>query len=87
MFATSIPDTPLDEKQLTAALVSIKGYLRNHEAYLLYRLARTLPPAADCAEIGSWMGRSSVAIALGLGQSGATLHTIDDHRGITGYEG
>jgi hypothetical protein len=75
----------LTEQELVTALAPIAGFLRNHEAYLLYRIARLLPANAVGAEIGSWMGRSSVAIALGL-QPGALLHTIDDHRGITGHE-
>jgi predicted O-methyltransferase YrrM len=81
------PAIPLTEKELSDRLAPISGFLRDHEAYLLYRIARSLSASSSAAEIGSWMGRSSVAIALGLSAPGAILHTIDDHRGITGHEG
>lgn len=77
----------LTEAELAQKLAPVSGFLRTHEAYLLHRLARFLPENAICAEIGSWMGRSSVAIALALIPGKGILHTIDDHRGITGHEG
>ncbi len=71
------------EQQLEAA--SGGGLIRGGEAKLLYTLARNLPQGAIAAEIGSWMGKSSTAIALGLREVGGRLHTIDDHRGIEGH--
>lgn len=72
------------EKQLKAA--SDLGLVRDGEAKLLYDIARELPKGALVAEIGSWMGKSATAIALGLREVGGTLHTIDDHRGIPGTD-
>jgi predicted O-methyltransferase YrrM len=75
------------KEELAQSLEGIHGFLRKEEAFLLYRLAGTLPIGAVAAEIGSWLGRSSVAIAFALQDRDGTLHTIDDHRGITGHEG
>lgn len=75
------------KEELATKLEAIDGFLRREEAYLLYRIALTLPGEAVAAEIGSWMGRSSTAIAFALQERGGLLHTIDDHRGITGHEG
>ncbi len=70
------------EKHLKAA--SDLGLVRDGEARLLYDIARGLPSGAVAAEIGSWMGKSATAIALGLKAVNGTLHTIDDHRGVAG---
>jgi len=70
------------EKQLKAA--SNLGLVRDGEAKLLYDIARSLPQGAIAAEIGSWMGKSATAIALGLQEVKGKLHTIDDHRGVAG---
>ncbi|MGV3772336.1 MAG: class I SAM-dependent methyltransferase [Verrucomicrobiales bacterium] len=75
------------ESDLIQRLSKVEGFLRPAEAFLLHTLAGKLPNEAVAAEVGSWMGRSSVAIALPLVEKKGKLHTIDDHRGITGAEG
>ncbi len=70
------------EKHLKAA--SDLGLVRDGEARLLYDIACELPEGAVAVEIGSWMGKSATAIALGLRGVKGRLHTIDDHRGVAG---
>lgn len=75
------------EQELATKLSMVEGFLRPHEAFLLHKLSANLPAKAVAAEIGSWMGRSSIAIALSLLEKGGTMHTIDDHSGITTAKG
>jgi len=58
---------------------SVEGWLSDREAIALYRLARAIPRRdAVVVELGSWVGKSSVVLALGLrGKSGATLYCVD----------
>ena len=58
--------------------------VRLGEAALLYKLGSSVPTNGVAVEIGSWMGKSSIAISFGLRQAGGVLHTIDDHRGLPG---
>ena len=54
---------------------SIDGFLTSAEGALLFRLANRLPASAVVVEIGSWKGKSTWCMALGL-RSGR-LHAID----------
>ncbi len=60
----------------------IYGGVSDREAWLLHELARLVPPGGTVVEIGSWLGRSSIALAMGLRANAVRLHTVDDHRGI-----
>ncbi|MCO6400921.1 MAG: class I SAM-dependent methyltransferase [Verrucomicrobia bacterium] len=59
--------------------IPIDGWLAHGEAITLYETACSLPgPAPIAAEIGSWMGKSSIVIAKGLqDRGGGTLYCID----------
>lgn len=45
---------------------SIDGFLSTYEAVTLYRLASELPANSTIVEIGSWKGKSTYCLALGL---------------------
>lgn len=62
---------------------TIPGWLTEGEAMRLYDLARAIRrPGAVVVEVGSWLGRSSVVIAKGLGTSrGARLYCVDPWNG------
>lgn len=59
--------------------IPINGWLAHGEAITLYETARSLTGSAPiAAEIGSWMGKSSIVIARGLqDRGGGTLYCID----------
>lgn len=57
----------------------IHGWLRRSEAEVLYELAKQCLPHEHIVEIGSYWGRSTVALALGAHLSQATIHAIDPH--------
>lgn len=59
--------------------IPIDGWLAHGEAITLYETARALPgPRPVVAEIGSWMGKSSMVIARGLkDRGGGVLYCID----------
>jgi len=62
---------------------SIEGWLSDHEAQWLYQMARQLCGRAEVVEIGSWKGKSTVALACGIQDAGARrkVTAIDPHRG------
>ena len=72
----------LDEAAVWTSRLA-KGHFNQHESRLLYRTARDLQGAGDIAEIGSWMGRTSIILALAVRDSGAArrIHAIDPHSG------
>jgi predicted O-methyltransferase YrrM len=70
--------------ELSSAISGIDGWLRLDEAWMLYEYARSLPRrrAVTVVEIGSWKGRSTVALALGVRAGGSGLvFAVDPHAG------
>lgn len=63
---------------------SLPGMLPKDEVRFLYRVAATAPGPGDVAEVGSWMGKSTVTIARALIDAGRTdcrVWAIDHHVG------
>lgn len=56
-----------------AQLDSITGFLLPNEAALLYQLAADVPKCGTIVEVGSYQGKSTVALALGV----KTKHYFD----------
>jgi methyltransferase family protein/glycosyl transferase family 2 len=86
------PDLSVDEALLAATLERIRGvdgWLRDEEARLLmataWRAATTVR-AASIVEIGSYCGKSTVALASIVKASGGggCVHAIDPHEGAVG---
>jgi len=62
--------------------MEIQGWMTEGELTFLHRLACSMPPGANVVEVGSWKGRSTVAICEGLaGISDARLSAVDTFRG------
>jgi predicted O-methyltransferase YrrM len=68
-----------------AALEGVEGWLAAREALALHRAARDFPVDGPVrvVEIGSWKGRSTIALATGVAarRAGGVVHAIDPHRG------
>jgi predicted O-methyltransferase YrrM len=65
---------------------SLPGFLPKADVRLLYRMASTEPGPGDIAEVGSWMGKSTVAMARALQDhrvSNCRIYAIDPHAGST----
>jgi predicted O-methyltransferase YrrM len=62
----------------------IDGWLSDQEALGLYQAARSLRHGATIVEIGSWQGKSTYCLAMGL-RSG-TLHAIDPFNADSGED-
>ena len=63
---------------------SLPGFLPKDDVRLLYRTAAEAQGPGDIAEIGSWMGKSTVAIARSLVDhkvAGCRIFAIDPHAG------
>jgi predicted O-methyltransferase YrrM len=57
---------------------AVAGWCSPEEADALYEAACALPPDAVVVEVGTWVGRSAIALALGCRDGGAWLTTIDN---------
>jgi len=77
------PTSVLDERRppppLGEALAGVEGWLTLDQAERLHAQAAALPSGAVLVEIGSFRGRSTIALALGAPD--ATVIAIDPHGG------
>jgi predicted O-methyltransferase YrrM len=62
----------------------LEGYLSAPKVRLLYRVVSEISGSGQLAEIGSWKGKSTVALALAAKRAGRgeTVYAIDHHRGV-----
>lgn len=61
---------------------SIDGWLTDKEAYLLFLLAKNIAVDGEVVEIGSYKGKSTIALANGLKERGkGVVWAIDPHLG------
>ena len=73
----ALPASP----DLAAALDGVEGWLGLREAAALYAAAAAAGPSACAVEVGSYKGRSTIALALGVRDGpGGAVHAIDPHR-------
>lgn len=65
-------------------LASVDGWLSLREAMVLYELARCVPASGEIVEIGSYKGRSTIALAYGAkyGNQKGYVWAIDPHEGV-----
>jgi hypothetical protein len=72
-------------RRLEDALRGVEGFLKLDEAWALHEAARLYPPVSEAVtvmEIGSWKGRSTIALALGVQERGnGAVYAIDPHTG------
>lgn len=69
----------------TELLPAVEGHLSEAEAGALARLAAAVPRDAQIVEIGSYRGRSTIALALGSRSgAGASVYAVDPHVEFTG---
>ena len=75
----------LDSSSLAEVIRNVEGFLYLGEAWKLHESARQVETTVQnpiVVEIGSWKGRSTIALALGLKTRGAgTVYAIDPHTG------
>jgi predicted O-methyltransferase YrrM len=63
-----------------ATASSIGGWLGRGEAESLFEFAGAVRAGYDVVEVGSYLGRSTAFLALGVGP-GCTVHSVDPHTG------
>jgi predicted O-methyltransferase YrrM len=70
------------------AALRIEGGVGEREVELLYRLASGVPSVRVIVEVGSYRGRSSIALGLGsLAGNGAPVYAVDPHEDFVGVLG
>jgi hypothetical protein len=76
--------------RLANAIQHVDGFLYMGEAWALHEAVRYIPPdktSATVVEIGSWQGRSTIALALGAkARGGVRVFAIDPHNGVKELE-
>jgi hypothetical protein len=87
-FAARVPEEVLE------AVRETEGWLNEEEVALLYLLAKQIPAESDIVEVGSYRGRSTVALALGARhgareqhRAAAPVFAIEPHETFTGVLG
>ncbi len=76
-----------DVNSLHQHLSSVQGQILPKEAYMLYSIAREVPNGTSIVEIGSYRGKSTVALALGVAHSTnekVQIFAIDPHQDFEG---
>jgi len=59
----------------------IKGFLEQKEGKALYEACKFSFKTGNCAEIGSYCGKSACYIGLACKEVGSKLYSVDHHRG------
>jgi MMP 1-O-methyltransferase len=68
--------------RLHGALADVEGWLTDEEAEVLFELAKRCTGRGVITEIGSWKGRSTIALALGSQAGrGVPVYAVDRPRG------
>jgi predicted O-methyltransferase YrrM len=75
--------TRIARSRLSRALEGVDGFLHETEAWELYRTGAR-HRGGTAVEIGSWKGRSTISLALGL--AGGIVHAIDPHTGSSEHQ-
>jgi hypothetical protein len=74
---------PRSRHELEAKLDGVGGWLDVSEAWALHTAVRDAAHLPTVVEIGSWKGRSTIALALGAeARGGGRVYAVDPHRGI-----
>ena len=60
---------------------STKGFLSDREAEALFQAAAAAAPEGPLLEIGSYCGKSTVCLALAIGDQDSVVFALDHHRG------
>jgi predicted O-methyltransferase YrrM len=75
----------LPPTRVQQAIGGIRGWLSLDEGTLLATLAARVQPQNDIVEVGSFLGRSTCALAAGSESgSSAKVHAVDMHSGLAG---
>ena len=86
-----LPRIPVDDPEEGADLAlvdAVEGWLSLAEARALRSLARAVGSGRSIVEVGSYRGRSTVALALGARRGGGALvHAVDPHAPFVGARG
>ncbi|MFI9386967.1 class I SAM-dependent methyltransferase [Kutzneria sp. NPDC052558] len=76
----SLSDTQIPV-ELMARAVAASGFMPVHEGLALYAAVRDHVGAGLVVEIGSYCGKSTIFLAAAARLTGATIVTVDHHRG------
>ena len=75
------PQPGSDTWVMLEAAAHIDGWMTKPELAFLYSIGLSMPDGAVVVEVGSWKGRSTVAIAEGIAGKNARLVSVDTFRG------
>ena len=85
---TSVVTPQFDTNKLVRRVLAVEGMLTSEEAAELIRLAAMVHGESCVLEVGSYRGRSTTALALGVQMGGnAPIYAIDPHEPFHGVLG
>jgi hypothetical protein len=76
--------TQISHSNVLKSIENVDGWLTPHEALMLFESAKISNSKGEIVEIGSWKGRSTIALSLGIKSRGIlnSVNAIDPHQGI-----
>ena len=77
---SSAPPATTGFEDALSAVRDVEGWLSDDQARVLWERARSVPPAGQIVEIGSYRGRSAIVMARAAGAA-ASVVAIDPHAG------
>jgi len=72
---------------LMKMLSRVEGQITAQELHKLFSIAKSAGKGGLILEIGSYRGKSTLALAMGAKHSGARIYSIDPHEEFTGVAG
>jgi predicted O-methyltransferase YrrM len=87
LFGPTKPTKELTQPGLARMLEKVQGQISDAENFFLFTQAMHLKPGSTIVEIGSYRGKSTLALAFGARLSGSRVYSIDPHEHFTGAAG
>ena len=87
LFSAADQGKELDIKTLSKQLASVEGQISNEELFFLYKAVLSAGRSATIVEIGSYKGKSALALGLAARLLGSRVYSIDPHEHYTGVAG
>jgi predicted O-methyltransferase YrrM len=76
-----------DKGTLVGTLATIIGQISDDEIFILYNYALAIKTGGIIVEIGSFRGKSSIALGLGAKKNNVKVYCIDPHEEFVGVRG
>lgn len=80
-------NSSLTTKELWRKIGKLEGQIQEDELFALYYCTKKLPNNAIIVEIGSYRGKSTIALGMGAAFNKSKVYSIDPHEHFVGVNG